>query len=62
MSYRLRQHLQSAGIYDGDTCHNFRRGTLQRAQTEGADEAFLMTLGKMRSAGTLERYLDRTRL
>ena len=61
LTYRLRQHLQSAGLYDGETCHSFRRGALQHAQAAGLDEASLMALGQMRSAGTLKRYLDPTR-
>lgn len=58
--FRLRQHMQSAGIYNGETCHSFRRGTLQHRETKGADEAALLALGQMRSVGTLKRYLDRT--
>jgi hypothetical protein len=61
LTSRSRQHLKSAGLYNGKTCHSFRRGALQHAQALGADEASLMALGQMRSAGTLKRYLDPTR-
>jgi len=47
MAYRLRQHLQSAGLYNGETCHSFRRGVLQHAQSEVADQASLLILGQI---------------
>lgn len=61
MAYRLRQHLQNAGEYTGESCHSFRRGVLQHAQTGGATEGELLALGQIRSTSTLKRYLDPTR-
>lgn len=62
LAYRLHQHLQSAGLYSEETCHSFRRGALQHSQAEGADEATLIMLGRIRSVGTLKQYLGRTQL
>ncbi|GLC41162.1 hypothetical protein PLESTB_001797700 [Pleodorina starrii] len=61
LSARLRLHLQGAGLYEGETCHSFRRGALQHARSVGVPTAGLLELGQMRSLGTLQRYLDPSR-
>ncbi len=58
LTYRLRQYLQQAGQYAGETCHSFRQGTLQHSEACGAGTDALMAQGQMRSGATLQRYLD----
>ncbi|GLC46805.1 hypothetical protein PLESTB_001801300 [Pleodorina starrii] len=58
LTYRLRQHLQQAGLYGGETCHSFRRGTLQHMEANGAETAAMLARGQMRQTATLQRYLD----
>lgn len=58
---RLRLHLTLAGLYEGESCHSFRRGTLQHAAAQGADRPALQEFAQLRSAAVLERYLDTER-
>lgn len=58
LNYRLRRHLEQAGLGEGETCHSFRRGSLQHARATGAGLDALLQLAQMRSVGTLRRYLD----
>ena len=58
LCFRLRTHLQLAGLYDGETCHSFRRGALQYQQAQGGTVDQLLGLSQLRSTATLQRYLD----
>ena len=61
LAARLRLHLRAANLYEGETVHSFRRGSLQAAESAGEDVAALLGLGQLRSVATLSRYLDRNR-
>lgn len=61
MGYRVRQHLQSAGIHNGKACHSFWRDALQQTQSEGVGEATLLALGQVQTEGTLKLYQVRIR-
>ena len=58
LSARLRLHLTLAGLYEGEACHSFRRGTLQHAEANGLSREALLQFGQLRSDSTLRLYLD----
>ena len=58
---RIRMHLMMASVYEGETNHSFRRGSLQHAAGQGASLDTLHAQSQIRSADVLRRYLDETR-
>ncbi|PNH10603.1 hypothetical protein TSOC_002654 [Tetrabaena socialis] len=58
---RVRCHLMRAGLYAGEATHSLRRGRLQLAAAQGADQEALLELGQIKSPGTLALYLDTER-
>ena len=58
---RLRLHLQTAGLYEGEAAHSFRRGSLQHDAATGATLPDLHARGQIRSPATLQLYLHPTR-
>lgn len=59
---RLRRHMETAGIYEGETCHSYRRGALQDAvHVQGWTELQAQLLGNIATPSILELYLDRKR-
>ncbi|KXZ42393.1 hypothetical protein GPECTOR_153g66 [Gonium pectorale] len=57
---RLHGHLVAAGLYEGEACHSFRRGSLQDAEDKGATREQLKAKGQIASESVIDRYLDRT--
>ncbi|KXZ42531.1 hypothetical protein GPECTOR_138g662 [Gonium pectorale] len=58
LNARVKLHLHSAGLYEGETNHSFRRGALQAGADRGMSVAELMRMGQITSASTLKRYID----
>ncbi|KXZ56500.1 hypothetical protein GPECTOR_1g448 [Gonium pectorale] len=57
---RLHDHLVVAGLYEGDACHSFRRGSLQAAHARGATREELKAKAQIATESVLDLYLDRT--
>jgi hypothetical protein len=62
MDQRLQQHLQSVGLYAGETVQSLRRGRMQHEfYHKGTKASDLMLLTQHHSTRTLAIYLDRHR-
>jgi hypothetical protein len=62
LGHVIKNRLTEAGCYHGETCHSFRRGSLQHANmVMGATGLALSTLSQIKSPSVLQKYLDPTR-
>lgn len=58
---RLRQHLEHAGLYAGESNHGFRRGQMQSMANTGANSAEIGQRVQIKTAAIVDRYLDTCR-
>ena len=58
---RVSKHLQDSGVYNGETPHGIRRGTIQAADAAGATVEQLQEFAKIKNPAVLRRYTDTTR-
>jgi hypothetical protein len=62
MRLLISKHFTRAGCFAGETCHSFRRGSLQFANSDlGADSMALSALAQIKTPVVLNRYLSITR-
>jgi hypothetical protein len=55
----IQARLSGAGCYAGETCHSFRRGSLQYAATNlGATGLALSALSQITTPSVMRKYLD----
>jgi hypothetical protein len=58
----IRKHLTHAGCFQGETCHSFRRGSLQFAKNSlGAGASTLSALSQIKTPHVLQRYISPNR-
>jgi hypothetical protein len=56
---RIQKHLTSAGLFEGETLHSFRRSAVQNAaELEGFDVEKLMKRGRWSSHSAFKRYIE----
>ena len=58
---RLKDHLEAAGVYLGETAHSFRRGSAQHDKAAGVSKDEIRSKRQWRCEETAELYLHPTR-
>lgn len=57
---RIQSHMKDAGLYEGETLHNFQRFAVQNAAAvEGFDVSRLMAMGRWKSYAAFRLYVEK---
>ena len=61
IGHRLNKHLESAGLYAGESNHGFRRGQIQNLVAAGTSKPQIGEAVQIKTASVLEKYADVSR-
>jgi len=61
IGHRLDKHLESAGLYVGESSHGFRRAQIQNLVAAGTSNPQIGEAVQIKTASVLEKYADVSR-
>jgi len=61
IGHRINKHLESVGLYAGESNHGFRHGQIQNLVAAGTSKPQIGEAVQIKTASVLEKYADVSR-